>query len=123
MEETIYTKPVLRWAALVDAYKLKENPGLPWDEGLENQAWTERPVSAVTVRNAHHVDFCSVVFENLAATALDFADNVSDCMVRKCTFGGIGGTAIMGGSPPLHRPGRALPATDHHRKLRNRCGQ
>ena len=94
---------------LVDAYKLKENPGLPWDEGLENQAWTERPVSAVTVRNAHHVDFYSVVFENLAATALDFADNVSDCMVRKCTFGGIGGTAIMGGSfaespREVHRP-------------------
>jgi hypothetical protein len=94
---------------LVDAYKLKENPGLPWDEGLENQAWIERPVSAVTVRNAHHVDFYSVVFENLAATALDFVDNVSDCLVQKCTFGDIGGTAIMGGSfaespREVHRP-------------------
>ena len=83
---------------LVDAYKLTENPGLPWDKGLENQAWIERPVSAVTVRNAHHVDFYSVLFENLAATALDFVDNVSDCVVQKCTFGNIGGTAIMGGS-------------------------
>ena len=94
---------------LVDAYKLKENPGLPWDKDLENQAWIERPVSAVTVRNAHHVDFYSVVFENLAATALDFVDNVSDCMVQKCTFGNIGGTAIMGGSfaespMEVHRP-------------------
>ena len=94
---------------LVDAYKLKENPGLPWDEGLENQAWIERPVSAVTVRNAHHVDFYSVVFENLAATALDFVDNISDCLVQKCTFGNIGGTAIMGGSfaespREVHRP-------------------
>ena len=94
---------------LVDAYKLKENPGLPWDAGLENQAWIERPVSAVTVRNAHHVDFYSVVFENLASTALDFVDNVSDCMVQKCTFGNIGGTAIMGGSfaespMEVHRP-------------------
>jgi len=94
---------------LVDAYKLKENPGLPWDSGLENQAWVERPVSAVTVRNAHHVDFHSVLFENLAATALDFVDNVSDCVVQKCTFGNIGGTAIMGGSfaespMEVHRP-------------------
>ena len=94
---------------LVDAYKLKENPGLPWDEGLENQAWIERPVSAVTVRKAHHVGFYSVVFENLAATALDFVDNVSDCVVQKCTFGNIGGTAIMGGSfaespREVHRP-------------------
>lgn len=94
---------------LIDAYKLKENPGLPWDEGLENQAWVERPVSAVTVRNAHHVDFYSVLFENLAATALDFVDNVSDCVVQKCTFGNIGGTAIMGGSfaespREVHRP-------------------
>ena len=94
---------------LVDAYKLKENPGLPWDEGLENQAWIERPVSAVTVRNAHHVDFHSVLFQNLAATALDFVDNISDCMVQNCTFGNMGGTAIMGGSfaespREVHRP-------------------
>ena len=94
---------------LIDAYKLKENPGLPWDKDLENQAWIERPVSAVTVRNAHHVDFHSVLFENLAATALDFVDNVSDCVVQKCTFGNIGGTAIMGGSfaespREVHRP-------------------
>ena len=94
---------------LVDAYKLKENPGLPWDKDLENQAWIERPVSAVTVRNAHHVDFYSVLFESLAATALDFVDNVSDCVVQKCIFGNIGGTAIMGGSfaespMEVHRP-------------------
>ena len=93
---------------LVDAYKLVV-PGLPWDKDLENQAWIERPVSAVTVRNAHHIDFCSVLFQNLAATALDFVDNVSDCMVSGCTFGNIGGTAIMGGSfaespREVHRP-------------------
>ena len=94
---------------LIDAYKLKENLGLPWDEGLENQAWIERPVSAVTVRNAQHIDFYSVLFQNLAATALDFVDNISDCKVQKCTFGNIGGTAIMGGSfaespREVHRP-------------------
>ena len=94
---------------LIDAYKLKENPGLPWDEGLENQAWIERPVSAVTVSNAHHIEFYSVLFQNLAATALDFVDNISDCKVQKCTFGNIGGTAIMGGSfaespREVHRP-------------------
>lgn len=94
---------------LVDAYKLKEKPGLPWDSGLENQAWVERPVSAVTVRNAHHVTFDRVVFEGLAATALDFVDNISDCRVQGCTFGNIGGTAIMGGSfaespREVHRP-------------------
>ena len=94
---------------LVDAYKLKEHEGLPWDANLENQAWIERPVSAITVKNAHHVDFCSVLFQNLAATALDFVDNISDCKVQKCTFGNIGGTAIMGGSfaespMEVHRP-------------------
>ena len=93
---------------LVDAYKLAV-PGLPWDEGLENQAWIERPVSAVTVRNAHHIEFNLVLFQNLAATALDFVDNISDCKVRGCTFGNIGGTAIMGGSfaespREVHRP-------------------
>ena len=94
---------------LIDAYKLKEHEGLPWDANLENQAWIERPVSAVTVRNAHHVDFHSVLFQNLAATALDFVDNISDCTVQNCTFGNIGGTAIMGGSfaespMEVHRP-------------------
>ena len=93
---------------LVDAYKLAV-PGLPWDKDLENQAWIERPVSAVTVKNAHHVDFHSVLFQNLAATALDFVDNISDCTVQNCTFGNIGGTAIMGGSfaespREVHRP-------------------
>ena len=93
---------------LVDAYKLAV-PGLPWDEGLENQAWIERPVSAITVRNAHHIEFNSVLFQNLAATALDFVDNISDCKVQGCTFGNIGGTAIMGGSfaespMEVHRP-------------------
>ena len=93
---------------LIDAYKLAV-PGLPWDENLENQAWIERPVSAVTVRNAHHVDFHDVLFQNLASTALDFVDDVSDCVVQKCTFGNIGGTAIMGGSfaespREVHRP-------------------
>ena len=93
---------------LIDAYKLAV-PGLPWDKNLENQAWIERPVSAVTVRNAHHIEFNTVLFQNLAATALDFVDNISDCLVSGCTFGNIGGTAIMGGSfaespREVHRP-------------------
>lgn len=94
---------------LIDAYKLKENPGLPWDDGLENQAWVERPVSAVTVRNAHHIDFEGILFHHLAATALDYVYNVSDCTVTGCGFEHIGGTAIMAGSfaespMEVHRP-------------------
>ena len=94
---------------LVDAYKLKEDEGLPWDASLENQAWVERPVSAVSVRRATHVKFSNCVFQWLGATALDFVDEVSDCAVTGCTFIGIGGTAILGGSfaeSPLevHRP-------------------
>ena len=93
---------------IVDAYKLAV-PGLPWDSDLENQAWVERPVSAVTVRNANHVVFTSCGFRHLGATALDYADNISDCKVTLCSFMDIGGTAIMGGSfaeSPLevHRP-------------------
>ena len=94
---------------LIDAYKLKEKEGLPWDSGLENQAWVERPVSAVTVRNAHHVDFDGILFHHLAATALDYVDNVSDCTVMSCGFEHIGGTAVMAGSfaespMEVHRP-------------------
>ena len=94
---------------LVDAYKLKEKEGLPWDPGLENQAWIERPVSAISVRNARHVDFKDCLFQHLGATALDYVDNISDCTVSACCFEDIGGTAIMGGSfaespREVHRP-------------------
>lgn len=83
---------------LIDAYKLKEKEGLPWDAGLENQAWVERPVSAISVRRSSHVRFNNCVFQQLGATALDFIDEVSDCSVTGCTFLFIGGTAILGGS-------------------------
>jgi len=94
---------------LVDAYKLKDNPGLPWDSGLENQAWIERPVSAVSIRNANHVHFSTCKFQHLAATALDYIDNVSDCHITGNHFEDIGGTAIMAGSfaespMEVHRP-------------------
>jgi len=98
---------------LVDAYKLTESPGLPWDRGLENQAWVMRPVSAVLVNNASHVSFSQCMFQHLGATALDFADRVSDCEVTGCGFEHIGGTAIMAGSfaespREVHRPYQEL---------------
>lgn len=94
---------------LIDAYKLKEHEGLPWDGGLENQAWIERPVSAVTVRNASHVYVRECRFQHLGATALDFQDNTDQCMVINNQFEDIGGTAIMAGSfaespREVHRP-------------------
>ena len=92
---------------LVDAYKLAV-PGLPWDENLENQAWIERPVSAVTVRNARNVDFKGCRFQHLGAAALDF-ESIDCGTVADCTFDDIGGTAIMAGSfaespREVHRP-------------------
>ena len=94
---------------LIDAYKLTEKEGLPWDAGLENQAWVERPVAAVSVSHASHVDFEGCRFMHLGATALDYTDAINDCTVSRCTFEHIGGTAIMGGSfaespREVHRP-------------------
>ena len=93
---------------LVDAYKLKEHEGLPWDNGLENQAWIERPVSAVTVRNAEEVGFVGCTFRHLAATALDY-ESIRGGTVIGCHFEDIGGTAVMAGSfaespREVHRP-------------------
>ena len=92
---------------LIDAYKLS-TPGLPWDNDLENQAWIERPVSAVSVRNAEEVCFKVCRFQHLGATALDI-ESVNGGTVDHCTFEDIGGTAILAGSfaeSPLevHRP-------------------
>lgn len=94
---------------LVDAYKLRANEGLPWDEGLENQAWVERPVSAVSVSHATNVNFRGCTFQHLGATALDYVIGISDCHIEGNRFEDIGGTAIMAGSfaespREVHRP-------------------
>lgn len=93
---------------LIDAYKLKEKEGLPWDEGLENQAWVQRPVSAVTVRNTRATNFIGCRFQHLASTALDY-ESADGGTIDHCTFEDIGGTAIMAGSfaespREVHRP-------------------
>ena len=93
---------------LIDAYKLKEKEGLPWDAGLENQAWIERPVSAVSVKNAGQVCFTNCLFQHLGATALDY-ESINGGSIDHCTFVDIGGTAIMAGSfaespREVHRP-------------------
>ena len=102
---------------LIDAYKLKEHEGLPWDEGLENQAWIERPVSAVTVRHAEGIIFERCVFRHLGATALDI-ESIEGCDITRCTFDDIGGTAILAGSfaespREVHRPYTDLAAQCH----------
>lgn len=114
-ENTCWNRPLHRGHvtlqggfALVDAYKLKENEGLPWDKGLENQAWVERPVAAVTVRNAKAVSFEDCTFRHLGATALDYV-SIDGGTVGRCRFEDIGGTAIMAGSfaespREVHRP-------------------
>ena len=118
-EHTCWNRPLQRGHvtlqggfALVDAYK-RANPGLPWDKNLENQAWVERPVSAVSVSNATHVDVSGCTFRHLGATALDYVCDVSDCTISGNTFSDIGGTAIMAGSfaespREVHRPYRDL---------------
>jgi len=114
-ENTCWNRPLLKGHVtlqggfpLVDAYKLTQNEGLPWDPGLENQAWVERPVSAVTVRHASEVSFRDCRFQHLAATALDF-ESIAGGTIVHCSFSDIGGTAIMAGSfaespREVHRP-------------------
>ena len=101
---------------LVDAYKLA-TPGLPWDEGLENQAWIERPVSAVTVRRAEGITFERCVFHHLGATAIDI-ESIEGGNISRCSFDDIGGTAILVGSfaespREVHRPYTDLAGQCH----------
>ncbi|MBO4851433.1 MAG: right-handed parallel beta-helix repeat-containing protein [Prevotella sp.] len=93
---------------IIDAYKLQKE-GLPWAATLENQAWVERPVAAVSVTWSEHVDFRGCTFTHLASTALDYTIGISDCTIENNTFNYIGGTAIMAGSfaespREVHRP-------------------
>lgn len=103
---------------LVDAYKLQQE-GLPWDAGLENQAWIERPVAAVSVNWATHVDVVDCRFSQLAATALDYGVGIDSCTISRNIFQHIGGTAILAGSfaespREVHRPYTHLAALCDH---------
>ena len=105
---------------LIDAYKLQQE-GLPWSSTLENQAWIERPETAVSVRWAHHVDFVGCTFQHLAATALDYVVGVSDITISGNHFEDIGGTAILLGSfaegaMEVHRPYMVAPKSDEYCK-------
>ena len=105
---------------LIDAYKLQKE-GLPWSSTLENQAWIERPESAVSVKWAHHVDFVGCTFQHLAATALDYAVGISDVSIADNHFEDIGGTAILLGSfaegaMEVHRPYMVAPESDEYCK-------
>lgn len=93
---------------IIDAYKLQKE-GLPWATTLENQAWIERPVAAISINHAVQVHFHHCKFQHLASTALDYKTDVSDCSINDNQFTDIGGTAIMVGSfaecpREVHRP-------------------
>lgn len=125
-ENTCWNRPMHRGhvtlqggMTILDAYKLKENEGLPWDANLENQAWVERPVAAVGVSSASQVSFAGCTFRKTGATALDFIDDTDSCTVMDCTFDDIGGTAIMAGSfaespREVHRPYDDLACRTRH---------
>lgn len=108
---------------IIDAYKLKEKEGLPWDAGLENQAWVERPVSAVSVKDCQQVNFTGCRFQHLASTALDY-ESIDGGSVDNCTFEDIGGTAIMAGSfaespREVHRPYHELAQRCQNLQIRS----
>lgn len=84
---------------LLDAYKL-QIPGLPEKEYLENQAWIERPESAVNVRGGQRINFVDCDFSHLGATGLDYVWANSACAVEGCHFHDIGGTALAIGAFP-----------------------
>lgn len=93
---------------IVDAYSL-ETEGLPWAATLENQAWVERPVAAVSVDHASHVDVIDCQFRQIGSTALDYVGMVEDCTISGNRFEQIGGSAILAGSfaespREVHRP-------------------
>ncbi|MDR0711675.1 MAG: right-handed parallel beta-helix repeat-containing protein [Prevotellaceae bacterium] len=82
---------------LLDAYKLPR-AGLPWDKDLENQAWIGRQPAAVAVSGADNIRFEQCRFEHAAAAALDYVAAVQHSNVENCTFGDIGGSAIVAGA-------------------------
>lgn len=82
---------------LLDAYKLPA-AGLPWDKDLENQAWIGRQPAAVAVSGANNIRFERCRFEHIAATALDYVTAVQHSRVERCTFGDVGGSAVVAGA-------------------------
>jgi hypothetical protein len=84
---------------LIDAYKL-DIPGLPEKAELENQAWVERPESAIEVNHADNIRFSRCSFSHMGSTAIDLHTNVNSSAISRCRLTDIGGTAIMTGTFP-----------------------
>lgn len=82
-----------------DAYKL-HIPGLPEKAELENQAWIERPESAVSLTHCSGIDFQNCNFKHLGATGLDYVCAVKDCSLKGSVFEDIGGNGILVGAFP-----------------------
>lgn len=95
---------------LTDGYRI--SPKMERDYGnhkLDNQGWLGRPVSAVSIRAAHHVDFNSCRFEHLGSTGVDYEWGTKGGCVEGCLFQDIAGNGILAGSfAPVgleaHRP-------------------
>lgn len=85
--------------AMIDAYKLLE-PGLPEKAELENQAWIERPQSAISINHASGMNFTNCTFKHLSATALDYETACHSSIINGCTIEDIGGNGIMIGTFP-----------------------
>lgn len=85
--------------AITDAYKLHE-PGLPEKAELENQAWIERPQSAISISYASEINFRGCSFRHLSATGIDYSIACHNSVVDSCTIEDIGGNGIMIGAFP-----------------------
>ncbi len=81
---------------IVEAYKLAE-PGLPHKASLENQAWIDRPQSAISLRGAQRVNFSRCQFAQLGACGVDYEEQCAESQVTDCQFEDIGATAILVG--------------------------
>ncbi|MDQ8200163.1 right-handed parallel beta-helix repeat-containing protein [Pelagicoccus enzymogenes] len=82
---------------MYDAYKLKI-PGTPDKAKLENQAWIGRKPAAVSVYAGNDIVFENCIFQNLAATGLDYLWGSHRAVVEGNIFRDIGGSGIVIGS-------------------------
>jgi hypothetical protein len=79
---------------MLNAKKLSPK-GTPYHPGLDNLAWIDRPVGAVSVNYARNISFRNCTFEHLSSAGLDIRNGTRNSVVEGCLLRDIGGNGIQ----------------------------
>lgn len=89
--------PLQAGMAMVEAYTLNPNVGVPYKPGLCNLSWTTRPTAAVLSSDTLHLRFTACRFEHLGGSGLDLDRGTRGALVEGNRFRDIAFNGLQAG--------------------------